>query len=368
MANASALIVGLTSVDSALHDGWNGTNGCWGCELDVDNMARILTEEPLKYQVKTLKTKDATHDNILGALSTAAETRGAGDIFVFYYSGHGGQQPNFDPEDPETDNKDETLVVYDRDIIDDEIHKIFTEFKSGVHIIMLSDSCNSGTNYRMRRTVSMKEEAVFRPVAKITEKAVNIKAQLIHLGGCRDGFSAAGYHEGGAFTKALCTVWNNGAFQGTLKDLHSKIYDLLKAGQKPQYNEYGPVSDAFRNQRAFTLTPKDDYIELTVVDTAATVAEISQPGEKHKYKFTAAKAGQYTVETEGRMDVVMSLYGPDSETRLIAQDDDSGSGLNAKIVEDLTPATYYVHVQHYSSDSGTGLYSIKVSRGKAATA
>ena len=134
MAKASALIVGLKSVDPTGYDEWNGTNGCWGCELDVDNMARIL--EPLGYQIQTLKTAEATHDKILSSLYRAAENRVAGDIFVFYYSGHGGQQPDISGD--ELDGKDETLVAYDREIIDDKIHKAFTKFESGVHIIMLS--------------------------------------------------------------------------------------------------------------------------------------------------------------------------------------------------------------------------------------
>jgi hypothetical protein len=56
----------------------------------------------------------------------------------------------------------------------------------------------------------------------------------------------------------------------------------------------------------------------------------------------------------------MALYGPDSETKLIARDDDSGTGWNAKIVADLSPGTYYVRVKHYDSQNGTGAYSIKV--------
>lgn len=233
MAKASAVLVGLKSVDPACYNEWDGTGGCWGCELDVDNMARIL--EPLGYQIQTLKTEEATREAILSSLHRAAENRVAGDIFVFYYSGHGGQQP--DRTGDELDGKDETLVAYCEQIIDDEIHEALTKFESGVHIIMLSDSCNSGTNYKGRLTVPVNEEAIFRPVARKTEKAVNIKAQLIHLGGCRDGFGSAGYQKGGAFTMALCDAWGDGAFQGTLDDLHSTICELIESDQKPQYNE-----------------------------------------------------------------------------------------------------------------------------------
>jgi hypothetical protein len=56
----------------------------------------------------------------------------------------------------------------------------------------------------------------------------------------------------------------------------------------------------------------------------------------------------------------MSLYGPDSDANLIAQDDDSGAGMNPKIITDLSQGTYYLRVQHYDSEKGTGRYKIKV--------
>ncbi|MCK4618800.1 MAG: PPC domain-containing protein [Desulfobacterales bacterium] len=87
---------------------------------------------------------------------------------------------------------------------------------------------------------------------------------------------------------------------------------------------------------------------------------MTHPGRKDCYKFIVAEEGRYTVETEGRTDLVMALYGPDSETKLIARDDDSGTGWNAKIAADLSPGMYYVRVEHYNSQSGTGAYSIKV--------
>ncbi|MGR3317564.1 MAG: caspase family protein [Candidatus Anammoxibacter sp.] len=170
MSKAYSLLVGLKGVDSNSYNGWDGTNGCWGCELDVDNIERIL--KPIGYQIKILKTAEATHDNILSSLYRTAENMVSGDTFVFYYSGHGGQQLDINGDEP--DGKDETLE----------------KFKTGVHIIMISDSCNSGTNFRGRRDISVNEEAIFRPVARNSKRNVNIKAQLIHIGGCRDGFTS----------------------------------------------------------------------------------------------------------------------------------------------------------------------------------
>ncbi|MCK4819115.1 hypothetical protein KA005_25305, partial [bacterium] len=225
--------------------------------------------------------------------------------------------------------------------------------------------CNSGTNYRGRMSVKVDEEGIFRPVARRSTREVSIKAQLVHLGGCRDGFTSAGYQGGGAFTIALCKAWQGGVFTGTFKDLHSRICELISSSQRPQYNEYGPVSEDFQNQRAFSVPsplPVEGFIQLPVIEMSPTEAEISHPGEKHNYTFSAVKAGKYTIETAGRTDLVMRLYGPDSETKLITQDDDSGIGMNAKISVDLQPGIYYVRAQHYNSDRGTGGYSIKVTK------
>jgi len=58
--------------------------------------------------------------------------------------------------------------------------------------------------------------------------------------------------------------------------------------------------------------------------------------------------------------VVMKLFGPNSKTTLIAEDDDGGQGRNSKITTDLMPGEYFVQVRHYNSNSGIGEYTITV--------
>jgi len=244
MPNAVALVVGLKAVDPMAYGGWDGQNGCWGCELDADNMARIL--KPLGYRIQMLKTQEATADRILDSLRSAAVQLEPDDIFVFTFAGHGGQQP--DQNGDERDGHDETLVAYDREIIDDELNEIWPSFKEGVRILMISDSCNSGTNYRLAGNFTMTTPVQPLP----TRRSQEMKAQLVHFGGCRDGSSSAGYLGGGAFTMALCTAWDNGAFRGSYEDFHRAILGGMDAYQQPQYNEYGPVTSAFRNQKPFT--------------------------------------------------------------------------------------------------------------------
>ena len=88
-------------------------------------------------------------------------------------------------------------------------------------------------------------------------------------------------------------------------------------------------------------------------------ASISSAGEQDTYQFVVAQAGDFVVETGGATDVFLSLYGPNSQTKLIGQNDDSGVGRNARLEATLQPGTYFVQVRHFSAGS-TGPYRIWV--------
>jgi hypothetical protein len=88
-------------------------------------------------------------------------------------------------------------------------------------------------------------------------------------------------------------------------------------------------------------------------------AAIASPGEQDLYKFVVAKAGTFVIETGGTTDVFLSLFGPDSQAKKIAEDDDTGAGANSRIEAALQPGTYYVQVRHYNKTS-TGPYRIWV--------
>ncbi len=101
--------------------------------------------------------------------------------------------------------------------------------------------------------------------------------------------------------------------------------------------------------------------ELPVAELTPTQAAIGTPGEEDLFRFTATKPGSYTVETMGSTDLIMSLFGPNSQTQQVGQDDDSGDGSNAKITADLVPGTYFVQIRHYNTAGGTGAYGVTVS-------
>jgi hypothetical protein len=103
--------------------------------------------------------------------------------------------------------------------------------------------------------------------------------------------------------------------------------------------------------------------EATVLEVDArsrTPASIGKVGEEDLFRFTAAVDGRYVIETRGPTDVVMKLFGPSSETALVAEDDDSGMDTNAQISTDLVASEYFVQVRHYNRASGMGNYSIGV--------
>jgi hypothetical protein len=99
-----------------------------------------------------------------------------------------------------------------------------------------------------------------------------------------------------------------------------------------------------------------------VTDVQATATSIGQAGEEDLFTFKARTAGRYPIETEGETDLMMTLFGPDSQTRLITEDDDSGQGYNPRITVDLVPGEYFVQVRHYNRTSGAGAYGVKVDK------
>ncbi len=103
--------------------------------------------------------------------------------------------------------------------------------------------------------------------------------------------------------------------------------------------------------------------ELKVNPSRRTQASIGKIGEEYLFRFTATSDGSYVINTRGPTDVVMKLFGPNSETALIAEDDDSGVDTNARIAAQLIAGEYFVQVRHYNRASGMGEYSIKVVKG-----
>lgn len=113
--------------------------------------------------------------------------------------------------------------------------------------------------------------------------------------------------------------------------------------------------------KAAAMYPRDDDdTGVTELGIAASVqASIAAAGEIDTYAFQVTTAGTYIMQTLGTSDMFMTLFGPDSKTTKIAENDDAGGGRNAQIVSALEPGSYLLQVRHYSADQ-TGNYRIIV--------
>jgi hypothetical protein len=247
MARGIALLAGVK----------DESTGGLGCEHDVDHMEKVISSAG-RYAFNILKTEQATASAILTGIESAARTLVADDMFIFYFSGHGGQIPDVN----EADGQDDTLCTYASEIVDKELAQRWVEFAAGVRIVMLSDCCHSGTNQGLAGMSAIQETTPVRAMKNaikpmnFTGKIPRMNAQLIHFGACRDDQTSAA-HLGGLFTMALCTIWNNGKFSGTYQQFYEAIKDcIIGAGypQEPQFNFYGKVQPDFLDSRPFSLS------------------------------------------------------------------------------------------------------------------
>lgn len=187
-----ALCLGLTRVDRDAYGGWDGD--CPGCDRDAAAIATLCHDRGFD-GVQVLINEAATKKRTEAAFLAIADSLSAGDLVVLFVSGHGGQQRDTDGD--EEDRKDETLCLFDGELVDDAIGEYLCLLPANVRVLFLSDTCNSGSNYRgVRRARST-------PV-KLRVRAVgDFVGTLLHFGGCADGRYSYGADQGGAFTLAL---------------------------------------------------------------------------------------------------------------------------------------------------------------------
>jgi hypothetical protein len=277
MAKGLALAIGLNSVDPKHYGGWSGELNA--CEADAEDMANIGKSR--NFKVKTLLTKAATRTKVIGEISRAARTLKSGDIFMLSYSGHGGQVPDVNNDEP--DAQDETWCLYDGQLVDDEIYTQLGKFSQGVRILVFSDSCHSGTvvklayyqgttaapssgtnpqgsRYRfMPPDVALRTyranrvfyDRILRNIKKSAEETV--KASGLLISGCQDNQLSADGDFNGLFTSQLLRIWKQGAFKGNYKKFHQAIVRRMPPDQTPNYFRVGRIDSKFEAQRPFTI-------------------------------------------------------------------------------------------------------------------
>ena len=289
---AVSLHIGLNGVSGDAYGGWTGPLAA--CEFDANDMASIAKDKGMQSTV--LLTKKATRAAALGAMRAASKSLKSGDLFFLTYSGHGGQVPDVNGD--EDDKRDETWCLYDGQLIDDELYLEFTRFAEGVRILMLSDSCHSGTVARgippqpetvpHQRPKLMPESVAMRvyrdhkafydklqldvaaeaggtppadPDAALAQIAISgrvaaintqLKAQLILISGCQDNQTSMDGDHNGAFTEQVLNVWNQGKFSGNYAAFHARVRARMPPTQSPNLFTLGSAG-VFLTQQPFSV-------------------------------------------------------------------------------------------------------------------
>lgn len=261
----------LRSIHVGVND-YPGTDmdlsGCVNDALDWAELIRkrggtILTE---------LHDSNATKKNICTAIAELLDvTSSIQDLAVISYSGHGSWLP--DRNGDEVDGRDEALCPYDMDrvglLTDDELFALMEKHKRPEsRIVMISDSCHSGTVARFMGHPATTRRAKFIPpfnlpqfkrAGRKIEHQIELLARagvarpwtvpgVVLLSGCSDReYSYDATINGrprGAFTAAALTALAKVKVNGTYLDWYNLIRKALPSQEYPQTPQLTGPKDA----------------------------------------------------------------------------------------------------------------------------
>lgn len=292
MAKGISLHVGLNRLDPKHYAGWDGKLNA--CENDARSMEEIA--KTMGYRTEIRLSEQGTRGAVTEFLTMAARDLKSGDMLLLTYSGHGNQVPDLNGD--ELDGLDETWCLYDGQMIDDELYRMYSALADGVRVLILSDSCHSGTVakamfYQMALTsglagaldISMVGKSApkgaaygpkFLPLdvalrtyeqnkpfyeaigrgpkdAPGTETGDTAKASIRLISGCQDNQVSFDGAINSVFTAALLVVWDGGKFKGDYDDFHIQIQRKMVPTQSPNHYKVGRQDLAYDRQRPFTI-------------------------------------------------------------------------------------------------------------------
>jgi metacaspase-1 len=274
-----SLHIGLNTVDPSHYDGWDGR--LYGCHNDALAMQAIA--DSLDYTSQVMLDDAATAEAVIAAIREAAQSLSPGDTFLVTYSGHGGQVDDTNGDESlrdygelgeSGDRYDETWLLFDRMLVDDELWALWSEFPEGARIAVLSDSCHSGSVTRaaphgpdgevawQRRAPLDVEIATYEQhkdlydgiqAAVPPREASTIGATVVLASGCQDNQTSADGRGNGLFTGTLLDVWQDGQFQGSLHALRDQIAVRMPTDQTPNYYVVGTPNHEFESRQALQI-------------------------------------------------------------------------------------------------------------------
>lgn len=304
MPKGISLHIGLGHVDATAYGGWDG--GLAGSLHDAHDMAMLAAAEG--YRTQLLTDRQATASAVLTGIRTAGGKLRPGDVFLLSFAGHGGQLGEADSLEEAPKGFDETWVCWDRQLLDDEVYAALATFARDVRVVVVSDASHSGTTARnplapsppvrtpegarrarivpaavcdsdqnrrrglyqrlrrgsqaeIRRAMA-RQRALTRRQADLRKPTTCLSARAVLLTACQDTEVAYDGPGNGAFTAALLTIWANGHYDGTYRDLVAAVRAKV-CTQTPGYLSVGRGASGWEASRPFTIDIRRD---LELVD------------------------------------------------------------------------------------------------------
>lgn len=180
MPNKTALCIGINDYP----DTQNDLNGCVNDSNDWANEFKARG-----FTVTMLLDDKATKVNIIKEMKKVLSAAKENDSVVIQYSGHGSYVP--DENGDEADGKDECICPHDiakKDgrnnfIIDDDLYEIYSSRHPKSRLVIISDSCHSGTVSRAAIILSPTEHP--RKKRFLAPEAFLSKEQMAKFGNTR---------------------------------------------------------------------------------------------------------------------------------------------------------------------------------------
>lgn len=243
-SSVHAVCSGLTAVNPAAYAGWAGE--CPGCDVDAKSMAALC--QAAGAQTTLLLNEQATKGNVERAIKNASEGLRRGDLLIITHSGHGGQVTDTDGD--EADGMDETICLWDGQLVDDHVLEILAALPAGLRVLLVTDTCHSEGNFRgfvrkATRTLTLGRygHRVPRLVSHRLKAHAEFTGQLIQMAACREDSFSYGEAAGGEFTCALRAAYAGAA---TTRAWFDTAKRAMPERQQPQWVEFGSVEDDFR--------------------------------------------------------------------------------------------------------------------------
>lgn len=160
-----ALCTGLNKYSSSYMSG----NDLTGCVPDAKNVYTNITlrGEWTSSNAKLFTNSQGTFAAVSNQLMSFASTAVSGDVVLYYHSSHGYQDSG----------KKTGICMYDDDMPDSSFAKILANFKAGVKVVIVLDTCHSGGMFKsLRRDGATELASPFAFAERVNEELAAIRA------------------------------------------------------------------------------------------------------------------------------------------------------------------------------------------------